>query len=520
MPNYFTGLDVSTQSCKIVIIDWDKKTLEYVGKVNYDTDLPHYNTENGVISTNIPGVSESNPLMWIEAVDGVFQKAMDSGFPMAEIKAISVSGQQHGLVALDSEGNLARPMSKLWNDFSTQEECDLLTEKIGGKDKMIAETGNTQRTGYTAAKIYHMFRNEKLNYENSRILFLVHNYVNWYLTGGVAVMEPGDTSGTALWNPVKQDWSLDLISCIDPSLKNKLPVVRPSTEPIGNISDNLLERFGFSSDCMIDAGSGDNMYGAIGTGNVKPGIVTVSLGTSGTAYTFMEEPFVDPEGEIASFCDSTGNYLPLLCVSNLANGFDEFCRINDISHHQFDELIDQTEPGNNGRVLIPWYEGERTPDIPNATPLYFGFTLEDFNQKTLSRSILEGHLLNLYSGFESLPVVPKQILLTGGLSQSPAWCQTIADIFSTETTPLTGEGAALGAAIHACWVWQKESGGNITINEVCDDFITYNHNLIKTPRPEYKNTYDKLKILYQSLSSRIQGLEGDNPFNLYSALKI
>jgi sugar (pentulose or hexulose) kinase len=234
----------------------------------------------------------------------------------------------------------------------------------------------------------------------------------------------------------------------------------------------------------------------------------------------MEEPFVDPEGEIASFCDSTGNYLPLLCVSNLANGFDEFCRINDISHHQFDELIDQTEPGNNGRVLIPWYEGERTPDIPNATPLYFGFTLEDFNQKTLSRSILEGHLLNLYSGFESLPVVPKQILLTGGLSQSPAWCQTIADIFSTETTPLTGEGAALGAAIHACWVWQKESGENITINEVCDDFITYNHNLIKTPRPEYKNTYDKLKILYQSLSSRIQGLEGDNPFNLYSALKI
>ena len=123
---------------------------------------------------------------------------------------------------------------------------------------------------------------------------------------------------------------------------------------------------------------------------------TVSLGTSGTAYTFLEKPYVDPEGEIASFCDSTGNYLPLLCVSNLANGFDEFCRINNLSPRQFDELINETEPGNDGRILIPWYEGERTPDIPNATPIYFGFALHDFDQKTLARAIIEGHLLNLY----------------------------------------------------------------------------------------------------------------------------
>ena len=116
-------------------------------------------------------------------------------------------------------------------------------------------------------------------------------------------MEPGDTSGTALWNPATQNWSNDVISVIDPDLAGKLPKVESSTKSIGTISKSLAERFGFSIECKIDAGSGDNMYGAVGTGNVKPGIVTVSLGTSGTAYTFLEKPYVDPEGEIASFCD-------------------------------------------------------------------------------------------------------------------------------------------------------------------------------------------------------------------------
>jgi len=241
MARYFAGLDVSTQSCKFVIIDWDNYTLEYVGRVNYDEELPQYNTENGIATGNELGVSESNPLMWIDAVEKVFEKTADSGIPMKYIKSISVSGQQHGLVALDSNGNLARTMAKLWNDYSTQEECDLLTEKLGGNENMISETSNTQRTGYTAAKIYHMYRHERNIYNNTHILFLVHNYINWYLTGGVAVMEPGDTSGTALWNPATQNWSNDLISIIDPDLAGKLPKVESSTKSIGTISKSLAE---------------------------------------------------------------------------------------------------------------------------------------------------------------------------------------------------------------------------------------------------------------------------------------
>ena len=163
--------------------------------INYDNDLPWYETVNGVIKGNKLGVSESNPLMWIEAVELLFKRAGDKQVFLKDIKAISVSGQQHGLVALDKKGNLAHPVSKLWNDFSTQEECDLLTQQVGGIDQMISEVGNTQRTGFTASKIYHLVRHEKENYKKADILFLVHNYINWYLTGGVAVLEPGDTSG-------------------------------------------------------------------------------------------------------------------------------------------------------------------------------------------------------------------------------------------------------------------------------------------------------------------------------------
>jgi xylulokinase len=310
----FAGIDVSTQGSKLVIIDWTNKSVLYVDSIQYDRDLPFYGTMNGIIPNENKGVSESDPLMWIAAVELLLERANKNSIPLKNVKAISVSGQQHGLVALDKNGELSRPTSKLWNDFSTQEECDLLTQKVGGEDQMIAEIGNTQRTGYTASKIYNMFRHEKDAYDKTEIFLLVHNYINWYLTGGVAVMEPGDTSGTALWNPIKQTWSNNVISSISEDLKSKLPDVKPATQFIGIISAAIAKRFGFSLECKIGAGSGDNMYGAVGTGNIKPGIVTVSLGTSGTAYTFMKKPYVDQDGEIACFCDSTGHSLPLLCI--------------------------------------------------------------------------------------------------------------------------------------------------------------------------------------------------------------
>jgi xylulokinase len=514
----FAGLDVSTQSCKLVVIDDESKEILHVDTINYDNDLPNYNTKNGVIQNMPEGVSESDPKMWIEAVDILFDRLKNFSVDQGNIKCISVSGQQHGLVAIDNTGNLTRSNSKLWNDFSTLEECEILTEKIGGHDKMISEVGNSQRTGYTAAKIFHMVRHEPELYKQTSTLFLVHNYINYYLTGGVSVMEPGDASGLALWNPKTGEWSDNVIEAIDSDLKSKLPLIKPSYETIGNISADLASRFGFSADCRIDAGSGDNMYGAIGTGNVKPGIVTISLGTSGTAYSFMDKPFVDSTGEIAAFCDSTGNYLPLVCVSNLANGYNELLKRFNISHDDFNKLVTKTSPGNSGKILIPWYEGERTPDVPLAAPLYFGFGLDEFTIENLSRAVVEGHILNLYDGFKRLPVEVNEIRLTGGLSQSPAWCQIIADIFEADTIPVEGEGAAIGAALHAAWVWNKENGNDVSIDQIVEPFLVMDESNRRRPIGENVKVYRKQKDLFAALSARVRGFDGDDPFRIRSMI--
>lgn len=524
MEGLFAGFDVSTQSCKLVVIDAAEWSTVHVDAVGYDEDLPHYGTHEGAVLGLGPGASESDPRMWIEAVEVLLQRLASSpDVDQSRIRCIAVSGQQHGLVALDAQGKLARPRAKLWNDFSTSEECRLLTERVGGTERMIAEIGNTQRTGYTAPKILHMKRHEPDCYARAETLFLVHNYVNWVLTGGkdggVAVMEPGDTSGTALWSPVTRAWSAAVLESIDPELRRKLPPVEPSDRSIGRIASRFADAYGLSRECTIDAGSGDNMYGAIGTGNFAPGVVTISLGTSGTAYTFLREPYVDPEGEIACFCDSTGHYLPLLCVSNMANGYNAVLERFGMGHAEFEAVIQRTNAGNDGRLLIPWYTGERTPDLPNAAPLYFGFAIDDFNEERLSRAVLEGHVLSLWSGFRRLPVRRDVIHLTGGLSRSRAWRQMIADVFEVETVAVRGEGAALGAAIHAAWVWSKEQGRPVPLSQVAEPFVSLDEASRTRPEARDAGAYEILRRLYQVLYDRMRGLEpSENPFDLRALL--
>ena len=523
MKNLFAGIDSSTQSTKLIVIDFNSKEIIYNDSINYDTDFPEYNTKNGVVQDLGEGVSESESAMWIEAVEVLFERLKESQIPQRNINAISVSGQQHGLVALDSEGNLTRKRSKLWNDFSTQEECDILTEAIGGIDNMIAEVGNSQRPGYTAAKIYHFVRNEPEAYQNTSTLFLVHNYINWYLTGGkdggVRIMEPGDTSGMALWNPKSKTWSEKVINSIATTLMDKLPEVKSSNNSVGLIGQNIIDKYGFNPNCKVDAGSGDNMYGAIGTGNIEPGIVTISLGTSGTAYTFLEEAFVDPLGEIAAFCDGTGNHLPLVCVSNLANGYNEILTQYKLNHDEFSEIIKSTKPGNDGRVLIPWYEGERTPDVPQASPTYFGFELSDFKKEILARAVLEGHIQNLYDGFKRLPVDVNEIRLTGGLSKSEAWRQTIADIFEAETIAVEGEGAALGAALHAAWVWHNEESLGIELKEIVKPFVKLSKEKRNKPISKNINIYRKQTVLFSALSKTLRAQNIGNVFKMRMELR-
>jgi xylulokinase len=232
----------------------------------------------------------------------------------------------------------------------------------------------------------------------------------------------------------------------------------------------------------------------------------------------MEEAFIDPLGEIAAFCDSTGHHLPLLCVSNLSNGYDALLEQHDLDHDGFSRLLRKTPPGNSGRVLLPWYTGERTPDLPLASPLYFGFALADFNPEVLARAVLEGHVLNLYEGFRRMPVEPDEIRLTGGLSRSDAWCQVIADIFAIEAVPVEGEGTALGAALHAAWVWLKENGDNVSLEEVTTPVVTKTEARRKRPQDHARTACELQRRLFHALAQRVQGKPGEDPFMLREQL--
>ena len=262
------------------------------------------------------------------------------------------------------------------------------------------------------------------------------------------------------------------------------------------------------------------MYGAVGTGNVQEGIVTISLGTSGTAYTFLKDAFVDPTGEIAGFCDSTGNYLPLLCVSNLANGYNDILKLYGLTHQEFSTLVRQAPVGNCGRIVVPWYEGERTPDVPQGTPTYFGFGLADLSQKeVVCRGVLEGHLLNLYDGFRRMPVKPAEIRLTGGISRSVAWREAIANIFNADTVAVEGEGAAMGAALHALWVYRLEQGESVSLAEVVQPYIVLDEATRVTPNAADVATYQILAQEFSALSARLRNHPTSaDPFALRKSL--
>jgi xylulokinase len=260
------------------------------------------------------------------------------------------------------------------------------------------------------------------------------------------------------------------------------------------------------------------MYAAVGTGNVTPGVVTISLGTSGTAFSVMKSAWVDPTGEIASFCDSTGWHLPLLCVSNMANGYEAVRRKFDLSHADFVEMVGRSPAGNEGRLLIPWYEGERTPDLPLAAPIHFGFGVDDFTAERLTRAALEGHVLNLHAGFENWPVQPTRLHVTGGLARSAPWCQTLADIFEIETVPVEGEGAALGAALHAAWVWGRENGLQVPLRDLTDAFVQLAEDRRCQPEPGSVERHRIQRALFTALSRRVRGLDAADPFVLRTKL--
>jgi xylulokinase len=498
MRTLLIGIDSGTQSTKALVVDArDGKVL---GAASQTYEL---------IPNLPPGAKEQHPHTWRDAAAAAIRTALRQARAVAaEVVAIGVSGQQHGFVPLDKDGEVIRP-AKLWCDTSTAAECEEITEKLGGPKKTISALGNAVLPGFTASKILWLKNHEPKNFAKLATVLLPHDYLNFWLTGE-RVMEYGDASGTALLDVRKRKWSSAALDAIDAELPGKLPLLISADKPAGQLQPNTARSLGLNSGVLVSAGGGDNMMGAIGTGNTRQDIVTASFGTSGTIYACSEKPVVDPTGEIAAFCDSTNRWLPLLCTMNVTVA-TEMMRLDfGYTHEQFENKAAKIPPGANGLLLLPYLEGERTPNVPDGSGVMIGINTKTFSASHYCRAAMEGVTLGMNYGLRRLAklgVKAKQIRATGGGAKSKLWRQIMADVFNAEVVTLkVSEGAAYGAALQALWCWRLQKGESVSIGAITDEFVTLNTAETVTPKKEAVTTYLELQELQDELSKSLRGV--------------
>ena len=490
------GIDLGTQSLKTIFYDIESRAI--VASASSPLEL---NQDN-------QGTAEQEAQWWLDAM----AKSLTQIEPNIRKTAIAigVSGQQHGFVPLDIDGNVLAPV-KLWCDTSTQEECDEMTAQVGGEQACLDNIGNLFLTGYTAPKIRWLKKNRPDAYQQMHHILLPHDYLNYVLTGELC-MEHGDASGTGLLNINTREWSAEAINAIDSErdLTNCLPVLKDSHEIIGTIKPGIAKQFGLPSDLKVSTGGGDNMMGAIGTGNVTPGKVTMSLGTSGTLYAYSDQPIIDPEGNIAAFCSSTGGWLPLLCTMNCTVSTEITRALFDSSLEDFEQQISKANAGSDGVITLPFFNGERTPNLPDAKGCVIGLTSSNSRPENYLRSAAEGAIFALRFGLDALAALgidTNEIIITGGGTHSPTWRQIIADICNTKVTVLEQtEGAALGAALQALWAYKKQTNSDISLESIVKQHLSVDHQRCCVPDSLTAERYNNIYQQYQEALKAITQL--------------
>ncbi len=492
MRTLLIGIDSGTQSTKVLIVEARN------GKVVAEASQKY-----GIIPRLPTGAKEQHPQTWRDAAVKAIREALKNARATAsEVKAIGVSGQQHGFVPLDKNVGVIRP-AKLWCDTSTAAECEEITAKLGGQKAAIRAVGNSILPGFTAPKILWLKNHEPKNFAKLATVLLPHDYLNFWLTGEKK-MEFGDASGTALLDVKKRQWSDAVLNAIDPSLAGKMPSLISSDQPVGCLSATTARALGLPAGILVSAGGGDNMMGAIGTGNTRAGVVTASFGTSGTVYACSEKPIIDPQGEIAAFCDSTNRWLPLLCTMNVTVATEMLRADFKWTHERYESEARKIRAGSDGLLLLPYYEGERTPNVPDGTGVWFGVNAKTFAAAHFARASMEGVTLGMNYGLRRLSqlgVNAKQIRATGGGSKSKLWRQIMADVFNAEVVTLkVSEGAAYGAALQALWCWRLKQGEKISISDITDEFVQLNQAETTEPTKENVKVYAELQNMQDEIS--------------------
>jgi xylulokinase len=422
--NLVAGIDSSTQSTKVVLVRAAN------GEVVDQAVAPH------------PPGTEVDPALWWEAL----QQA-GSGL-LERAAAIAVAGQQHGMVALDGAGAVVRP-ALLWNDLRSAPQITEVVEHLGGPAACASAIGSVPAASFTVTKLRWMAQHEPDNAARTAAVLLPHDWLTWMLAGGpgsgaAMTTDQGDASGTGYYSPAERGWLPEVAqwalgrSAGDPQVL--LPRIAAPSEVVGRTA----------SGAALGPGTGDNMAAAVGLG-LGPGDVAVSIGTSGTAFCVTDTPAADPTGSVAGFADATGRYLPLVATVNAARVLAVVGELLGVDHAEFGRLALSAPSGAGGLTFLPYLDGERTPNRPNATGVLKGVT-SGVSRADLARAAVEALLCSLADAVDALGVSPTRVLMIGGAARNPAIQQLAPAILGADVSlPEPAEYVALGAARQAAW---------------------------------------------------------------------
>jgi xylulokinase len=418
------GVDSSTQACKVVVRDAATGELAREGRA------PH------------PDGTEVDPAAW----DHALRAAVDAAGGLDDVAAVGVGAQQHGMVCLDEAGRVVRP-ALLWNDTRSAGAATDLTAELGGPEAWAGAVGLVPVASFTVTKLRWLADHEPEAAARVAAVCLPHDWLTWRLGGAPGLdalaTDRGDASGTGYWSPATGSYRPDLLR-LALGHEARLPAVldpaaSPGTTPAG---------------AVLAAGTGDNMAAALGLG-ARPGDVVVSVGTSGTVFAVAERPSADPTGIVAGFADATGRFLPLVCTLNAARVLDAAAAMLGVGLDRLSELALEAPAGAGGLTLVPYLEGERTPNRPHATGALHGLRLANTTPACLARAAVEGLLCGLADGLDALVaegVAVERVLLIGGGARSEALRRIAPAVLGLPVVaPPPGEYVADGAARQAAW---------------------------------------------------------------------
>ena len=491
---YFLGIDTSTTSSKALLIDGS-------GRVIAVASSPH------TLQTPRPLWSEQDPRDWWEAVSASIRSVLEkAGIGGERIGAVGLTGQMHGLVLLDEMGNVLRP-AILWNDQRTQSQCDEIHARIG-KQKFIQITGNVALTGFTAPKILWVRENEPDVYAKAKHVLLPKDYIRYQLTGEYA-LDKADGAGTVLFDLKSRDWSDEVLSALDIP-HTWMPETFEGPEFTGTVTAEAALLTGLNAGTPVAAGGGDQAAQAVGVGAVEPGIVGLTVGTSGVVFATTPSALIEPEGRLHAFCHAVPNMWHFMGVMLSAAGSLQWYRDTLAPNISFDDLLKEAEAipaGSENLQFLPYLSGERTPHPdPLARGAFIGLTLRH-SRAHMTRAVLEGVAFGLKDSFTLIQKAGlgtiTQVRASGGGTKSALWRQILASVLDAElVTVNTTEGGAYGAALLAgvgAGAWSDVVSASKTCIKITGS---------TQPDPIQVDAYRKSYTIFQELYPALKGSFG------------